>query len=1205
MNVTSRNLIKADSSSFLRMPSQGSKKSSFVAPSTSFNLDAPLTPNMSMREELQTTISYFTKFKPHEIVIPFQGTSLQVSVDRGKFFFGTREGKLVAAQMDTKEITHEVDLKEGPIRTIALYQNDAYLFSGGQGGVIKRFDMTDMREIGTFRGHTGEVEDLFVSKDESTLYSLGKNGVVFKWDIQVDYPNPVELYHHDGEGCGMDLGSDNKFLASCGTDFMVIVFNLNSGKIEKKILNPKGSIVRCVKITETNKFLGFGDDSWLVHLYRFGTWEFLYSFMGHTDKVKAIEASFDEKYLISGGSEGKIFFWSTENLHEGLELEGHNDGVKALILIKDIPYLYSMSDDNKIMTWKIPIFNHAIHHPVQTDLKLRDILPCPGDNDSYFFVYKFEVIRYNREKRESRNIFRFGQSRIVCYGVKTDEKVSKFRHKKKLQIGRYSIAVYELDTERMLKELEIESYGIYTCIFSNDDKFILIGELNHCTVINFETEEEHYVYKGHKSEVSCILQSNDSKFLFTGDKGGIIKSFEFETKTEIRVLKDETASTKEDNSTIGMCSTKNSEFMISHYANSKLFVWDCFKMAKDNSIKLENIKEICITGNKDLIYCLLSSQIKVINVPTLINCFQIDLTGSAQYFCFSSNESEIGVYMDGKVGFYKVPGNGNTIEVCGDYTKIFQFYHTMGKLVSGRIRDHRPVLNNWIIEPFHINITHIHAYLDHHKLIPTLFNEKVGYFPSSSGYSPLEISLKMDFEKTTTTFFNEFKKQTKTNPLFFLNLENDLVQINKSPFLSVHKFYKFAILKSIDSKLPRFCTNKDKLPVVIHSPTLLAHRTSFMKYEEFSNDGVELNFKQTYFRVNMIPGSSESLELLSSIIESENDLLLATDFISLLLSEKWKIIRPILYLQTLIYVGYLVFLSLYAIYGGENILFAFAFNVVLGFYEMIQGIFGGMPYFQDPWNYIDIVRAILKTALFVDYLGSFTKGDHNILLAAVLFVSFIRGLSYFRIVSGPRYYVNLIYEVIFDIVPFLIILFYTTASFSLIFRVLMEKDDTQLFYLTASWEINVGGFDTSNYSSIMYLAFFLHTVINPLIMLNLLISILGDTFDRVSEKTVVADCKELAGMVLECELFFFFNKSKKNKSYLHICEGLKDSYKTDDSMLRKIKDKMKTLKTMQKTVISELNEIKKNQVKSEDLKIIMEKQDQTFEEIKKIITLKK
>jgi len=40
-------------------------------------------------------------------------------------------------------------------------------------------------------------------------------------------------------------------------------------------------------------------------------------------------------------------------------------------------------------------------------------------------------------------------------------------------------------------------------------------------------------------------------------------------------------------------------------------------------------------------------------------------------------------------------------------------------------------------------------------------------------------------------------------------------------------------------------------------------------------------------------------------------------------------------------------------------------------------------------------------------------------------------------------------------------------------------------------------------------------------MLNLLIAIMGDTYDRVQSNQTVADCKELAKIILETEALMF------------------------------------------------------------------------------------
>ena len=85
------------------------------------------------------------------------------------------------------------------------------------------------------------------------------------------------------------------------------------------------------------------------------------------------------------------------------------------------------------------------------------------------------------------------------------------------------------------------------------------------------------------------------------------------------------------------------------------------------------------------------------------------------------------------------------------------------------------------------------------------------------------------------------------------------------------------------------------------------------------------------------------------------------------------------------------------------------------------------------------MRSGLVILLFFRDMHDLFEGTE--ILALILFVSLLRGLSYFRLLKITRYYVNLIYEVFFDIVPFLTILCYSTLGFSFIFRTLMGNDN--------------------------------------------------------------------------------------------------------------------------------------------------------------------
>ena len=65
------------------------------------------------------------------------------------------------------------------------------------------------------------------------------------------------------------------------------------------------------------------------------------------------------------------------------------------------------------------------------------------------------------------------------------------------------------------------------------------------------------------------------------------------------------------------------------------------------------------------------------------------------------------------------------------------------------------------------------------------------------------------------------------------------------------------------------------------------------------------------------------------------------------------------------------------------------------------------------------------------------------------------------------------------------------------------------------FRIDFGDFATDNYNSLEIFIFILAAMMMPLIMLNMLIAIMGDTYDRVKEKEDRRDLQELANLVFK------------------------------------------------------------------------------------------
>ena len=68
-----------------------------------------------------------------------------------------------------------------------------------------------------------------------------------------------------------------------------------------------------------------------------------------------------------------------------------------------------------------------------------------------------------------------------------------------------------------------------------------------------------------------------------------------------------------------------------------------------------------------------------------------------------------------------------------------------------------------------------------------------------------------------------------------------------------------------------------------------------------------------------------------------------------------------------------------------------------------------------------------------------------------------------------------------------------------------------------------GDFDTNSYGVAAWILFTISSIFIPLIMLNLLIAIMGDTYERVIDGMIEADGKELNSLILEQEQLLFWS----------------------------------------------------------------------------------
>ena len=152
----------------------------------------------------------------------------------------------------------------------------------------------------------------------------------------------------------------------------------------------------------------------------------------------------------------------------------------------------------------------------------------------------------------------------------------------------------------------------------------------------------------------------------------------------------------------------------------------------------------------------------------------------------------------------------------------------------------------------------------------------------------------------------------------------------------------------------------------------------------------------------------------------------------------------------------------------------------------------------------------------------FISKDSKYVTYGLISLIMIEGLSVFRCFKPTRYYIRLILNSIQDVLPFIIIFLYTTFSFGTILSVYKDVSMSEIWINT--YDINIGlGLHSSSFDK-DYVLFLIASIINFFIVLNLLISILGDSFDHFQVNADIIDLLEMAEAISGVETIASFKE---------------------------------------------------------------------------------
>jgi len=593
-------------------------------------------------------------------------------------------------------------------------------------------------------------------------------------------------------------------------------------------------------------------------------------------------------------------------------------------------------------------------------------------------------------------------------------------------------------------------------------------------VWNLETLEEVTTLTGHSDTVYCLQVWG--KYLFSGSNDKTVKVWNLETLQEVTTLAGHTD--------IVRCLQVWGQYLFSGSSDKTVRVWN-----------LETLQEVTtLKGHTSAVWCLQvwgkylfsgsdDKTVKVWNLETLQEV--TTLTGhTSAVWCLQ-------VW-----GKYLFSGsNDKTVRV----TKLYSEYKDspglaieiseIRNIVDSKSSQYNRTMNQLRINSQNINLLHVLAYQGKDQLLKIALEQGCQFLKSAKGNTPLTVSLEAGNKKCTEVilkYISELEDCPRKSFIFSL-ISEDIPRLLEENFSQATSICESATSNAVrpikTSKLPHYF--KDQVP--------------FNAYIEKTGEYKNVKAGTTQFKFNSEEGSHESLRLLNAFLDTERLDCFLSDFVQALADYKFLKFRPAIMTIGLLNLASVALIMGMAFSTETTTRQAFTgFFLLLNFFstvfELLQINSG--EYFKSLKNYLDIARIVLGYVWGVLSLTSEFENlnSPNYLTLITSFLFWLEGINAFKVIESTRYYIWLIQEVIRDTASFLLILVYFILAYCGLTGITLNSTlpDT----LATSYKLLLGDFDDSDFDNIQWILFVLGSVLNLIVMLNLLIAIISDNFPK-------------------------------------------------------------------------------------------------------------
>jgi polyadenylation factor subunit 2 len=243
---------------------------------------------------------------------------------------------------------------DNAIRAIEYTNSGAWILSADQGGVIKYFQ-SNMNNLQILTAHREAVRDLSFSPDDGKFVSASDDSTMKIWAFE-EAREEKSLKGHGWDVKCVDWHPYKGLIVSGSKDNLVKFWDPRSGGNLATYHGHKGT-VQAVQWSKDGNLVATASRDQMIKLYDIRAMAELATLKGHPNDVCSIDWHPDHRdLLVSGGSEGSVYFWSLNSADPGTPVHSmptaHDSNVWSMAWHPLGHVLASGSNDHTTRFWQ-------------------------------------------------------------------------------------------------------------------------------------------------------------------------------------------------------------------------------------------------------------------------------------------------------------------------------------------------------------------------------------------------------------------------------------------------------------------------------------------------------------------------------------------------------------------------------------------------------------------------------------------------------------------------------------------------------------------------------------------------------------------------------------------------------------------------------------------------------------------------------------